>query len=173
MSVPRPAPRSQRGGGLIEILVAVVVVSIGFLAVARMQVEGMRFSQGAYHRSQAYFMASDIVDRMRANVAGVRAGHYDAVSTAAGLEDPGCGARQCLPDEIADQDRFDWSALVHPSADGAASARVPVLPSMGDAAASGTVAGADGRYTVTVRWPTVVGRERAWDDITVSFATEL
>ena len=164
----RGPARGQRGVGLIEILVAVVIISIGFLAAARMQVEGMRFSQEAYHRSQAYFMASDMIDRMRANIAGVRAGHYDSVATAKQLENPGCGAMQCMPDEIAAQDRYDWSALIHP----AEGARLAVLPTMGDASPSASVAGGDGRYTVTVRWPTVVDSAQGWDDVTVAFVTE-
>ena len=160
--------------GLIEILVALVIISIGFLAAARMQVEGMRFSQGAYHRSQAYFMASDMIDRMRANIEGVRAGSYDDVTTASGLTDPGCDAVQCLPAKIAEQDRYDWSVLIHPPADedGSASDRLAVLPTIGTTVPEARVLGSDGRYTVTVTWPTVIDKEQVDDSLAISFVTE-
>jgi len=69
----------QRGIGFIEILITIALLSIGFLALARMQVEGMRFSQSAYFQSQAYFLASDMINRMRTNTDGVRDGHYDNI----------------------------------------------------------------------------------------------
>ena len=46
----------QSGVGLLEVLIALIILSFGFLATARMQVEGMRYSQGAYNLSQAKFM---------------------------------------------------------------------------------------------------------------------
>ncbi len=141
----------QRGIGLIEILVAVVILAVGFLATARMQVAGMRFSQSAYFESQAYFMAGDMIARMRANVAGVRAGEYDNLGTAQGATNPGCSTKMCSPSEIADQDVFDWSQHLH-SATGGASF-VPLLPSSDAVAAQGSVARlAGGQYSVTIVW---------------------
>jgi len=69
--------QKQKGVGLLEILITVLLLSIGFLAAAKMQVQGMRFSQSAYIEAQAYFMISDMMDRMRSNAKGVRAKHYD------------------------------------------------------------------------------------------------
>ncbi len=80
----------HKGIGLIEILIAVVIMSLGFLAAARMQVEGMRFSQSAYYQSQAYFLASDMIDRMRSNITGVENGYYDDQATSSEADDPGC-----------------------------------------------------------------------------------
>ncbi|MFK7892804.1 MAG: type IV pilus modification protein PilV [Granulosicoccus sp.] len=67
---------NERGIGLIEILIAVVVISIGFLATARMQVDSMRLSQSAYFQTQAAFLASEMIDRMRSNLPGVTSGFY-------------------------------------------------------------------------------------------------
>jgi len=46
--VKRHTPRNltrQKGVGLIEVLLAVIILSIGFLAAARMQVEGIAANQ--------------------------------------------------------------------------------------------------------------------------------
>lgn len=60
-------PRRQRGLGLIEVLVAALVLSIGLLGIAGLNLMGMRNNHGAYMRSQATFLAQDILDRMRGN----------------------------------------------------------------------------------------------------------
>lgn len=173
---PPPAPASPpgaaRGVGLIEILVAVLLLSIGFLAVARMQVQGMRISQDAYHRSQAYFLAADMIDRMRSNVPGVLAGHYDDLKTAKDLADPGCAAKSCSASELAAQDRHDWSEHLHP----AAGDRVAALPSSDVATARGeisTVAGTDGLYTVTLYWNETIGGADSEQSLAMNFATEI
>ncbi len=141
----------QHGVGLVEILVAVVILAVGFLATARMQVTGMRFSQSAYFESQAYFMAGDMLARMRANVDGVKGESYDGLSTAAGVSDPGCLGKLCSPAEIAEQDKYDWSQHLH-TAD-ADSSFMPLLPSSTDVPAKGSVSRlAGGQYSITIVW---------------------
>ena len=160
--------RRERGVGLIEVLVSVVILSIGLLAAARMQVEGMRFSQSAYHRSQAYFLASDIIDRMRANGVGVRAGAYDGAETAAGLAAPDCAATGCSPAQIAQRDIAQWSAALHPA--GAAGAAIAALPSGPGIQAIGRIAAVgENAYTVTMSWAETVGGELAEESLSLSF----
>ena len=161
----------QRGVGFIEILVAVVIVSIGFLAAAQMQVQSMRSSQGAYYRSQAYFLASEMVDRMRANVRGVREGRYDGRKTSASATDPGCADTACTPQLIADQDVFDWSASLHTSTD---SGRPPLLPSVTGASAGGEIirTGA-GRYTIRMSWGEIVDGDPTASTLDIAFVAEL
>ena len=65
--------RRERGFSLIEVLVALLVLSIGLLGLAALQAQGMRFNHDAYVRTQATHIAYDIVDRMRANTANVAA----------------------------------------------------------------------------------------------------
>ena len=57
----------QRGASLIEVLVAIVIVSFGLLGVAGIIVNALKNSHSAYGRSQASWLANDIIDRMRAN----------------------------------------------------------------------------------------------------------
>jgi type IV pilus assembly protein PilV len=59
--------RNARGMTLIEVLVALVVLSVGLLGIAGMQMTTLRNNLGAHLRSQATVLAYDITDRMRAN----------------------------------------------------------------------------------------------------------
>ncbi len=70
-------PRSCRGFTLIEVLVAIVILSVGLLGLAGLQVSGLRNNQEAYLRSQATIIAEDVFDRMRANRAAAQNGDYD------------------------------------------------------------------------------------------------
>lgn len=69
---PQPffAPR-QKGVGLIEVLVTLLILSTSLLALGAMQNRSLQFNQGAYFRSQANIFAYDILDRMRVNLANL------------------------------------------------------------------------------------------------------
>ena len=69
--------RLQRGATLIEVLVALLVLSIGLLGVAALQVSALQTNQSAHVRSQASVLAYDIADRMRANRDVAMAGGYN------------------------------------------------------------------------------------------------
>jgi type IV pilus assembly protein PilV len=70
-------PRPQRGFTLVEALVALVVLSIGLLGVAALQLSSLQSNSSAASRSQATLLAYEIVDRMRANQVAARNGEYD------------------------------------------------------------------------------------------------
>lgn len=71
MNEPLPAPRSltrrQRGVGMIEVLVAIVVLAFGLLGLAGLQTRVLAYSQSSLFRSQAAALTDDILDRMRAD----------------------------------------------------------------------------------------------------------
>lgn len=77
---PVAAPASQRGVSLIEVLIAVLVLSIGLLGLAGLQATALQANQGAHLRSQAVNLAYDMSDRMRANRARALSGAYDDVA---------------------------------------------------------------------------------------------
>lgn len=68
--------KSQRGTTLIETLVALVVLSVGLLGIAALQMTSLRNNRGAHLRSQAQVLAYDIADRMRANREAAMADAY-------------------------------------------------------------------------------------------------
>jgi type IV pilus assembly protein PilV len=72
----RAARICQRGMTLIEILVAIVVLSVGLLGLAGLQLKGLQVNQGSIYRWQAAMLAEDIADRIRADRAGALANNY-------------------------------------------------------------------------------------------------
>jgi type IV pilus assembly protein PilV len=59
--------RSQRGITLLEVLISIVVLSVGLLGHAGLQTASLKNNTSAFQRSQATMLTYDIVDRMRAN----------------------------------------------------------------------------------------------------------
>lgn len=163
--------QAQSGVGLIEILIAVLLISIGFLAAAQMQVQGMRNSRSSYHQSQAHLLANDIIDRMRINFDGVTSGFYDDLSTSAAATNPHCSTKVCNNNELAQQDLFDWSANLHPL--NGESNFIPVLPSSDKIPAQGTVTpSAQGGYEVTIVWGDSINGGESKQSLTMNFVPE-
>src|SRR5580692_3398722 len=71
-----------RGFTLIEVLVSLVVLSIGLLGMAKLVLVSSHANDSAYLRSQATALAYEILDKMRANPAGAIAGNYNTAINA-------------------------------------------------------------------------------------------
>lgn len=100
----------QSGTTLIEVLVSLLVLSVGMLGMAGLQGVSLRGNQAAYFRTMAGTLSVDIVERMRANLAAVEAGNYDDVGGAATAN---CfTAVGCSGTQMAAQDVLEWSATV-------------------------------------------------------------
>lgn len=65
------------GFSLIEVLVALLVLAVGVLGAAALQMNALKYNQTAAVRSHATLLAYDILDRMRANREAALAGDYD------------------------------------------------------------------------------------------------
>jgi type IV pilus assembly protein PilV len=57
----------EKGYSLLEVLIALVVLAIGLLGLAGLQMQGLKDNHSSSLRSQATYLASDILDRMQAN----------------------------------------------------------------------------------------------------------
>ena len=106
---------SQQGYTLIEVLVALLIVSIGLLGMAALQVTALKQNQNAYERSQAFLAAYDIVDRMRANGTGFDAGDYfgntDSFDDSDGA-DTSCEGSVCSASQMASYDLNNWKMTI-------------------------------------------------------------
>lgn len=68
----------QSGSSLIEVLITVLVLSIGLLGMATLQFDAIKLNHDAFLRSQAVNLAYDMSDRIRSNRSAARNGDYDA-----------------------------------------------------------------------------------------------
>ena len=72
---------AQRGVGLIEVLVAVLLLSIAFLGVAALQAKALSTNNSAMARSMATMASYSILDAMRADHAAAVDGSYNIASS--------------------------------------------------------------------------------------------
>jgi type IV pilus assembly protein PilV len=101
--------RPRQGGlSMIEVLVAIVIISLGLLGMAGLQASGLRTSQSAFYRAQAAQFANDMAERMRANLGDAR--NYALALSASAPSGT----------TVRDRDRADWLARVAtlPAGDG-------------------------------------------------------
>ena len=117
--------KEQKGFSLVEVLVAMLVLSIGLLGLAALQTTSMKFNTDSYNRTQATYFAYDIIDRMRANSTAVAdGGAYDIETTPAAAAflvstDPACDTSSCNSASMAAYDLGKWykrMSLVLPGA---------------------------------------------------------
>lgn len=102
----------RNGFTLLEVLIALLVFSLGLLGMAGLLAVSVRTNHGAYLRTQATFLAQSMADRMRANMLGVwnlaYNGTYDSTTT--GNSGTTClGATSCGWAAVAARDQMIWS----------------------------------------------------------------
>jgi type IV pilus assembly protein PilV len=102
---------SNRGFTLVEVLVALVVLSIGLLGLAGLQSRGLQFNQGAVMRTHATQLIYDLSDRMRANINAFETGAY--LGTGTGTATASCHTTSgCSPAQMAADDLAKWNQAV-------------------------------------------------------------
>ena len=74
--------RSIRGFTLLEVLVAVLIFSLGLMGLAGLLAISVKTNHAAYMRTQATFLAQGMADRMRANNLGLWNSSYNLATTA-------------------------------------------------------------------------------------------
>jgi len=94
---------NEAGFSLVEVLIALVIMSVGMLGIAGLYVEGMKAGRTSTFRHHAVTLASDVADRIRANpTAGVV---YEGVG---GNNDCVLGNIDCTPAQMAANDIDLW-----------------------------------------------------------------
>ena len=122
------SPKAQKGVGLIEVLVSMLILSICMLGMAALQTVALRNGQSAQSRSMAGIMSNSITDAMRANITEARSGAYNS-STCEVNDDPG--------GTLADSDITAWV--------------ISLKRAIGQSAC-GTVTCQGGQCDITVEW---------------------
>lgn len=98
-----------RGFTILEVLIALLVFSLGLLGMAGLLVISVKTNHSAYLRTQASFMAQSMGDRMRANLPRVWAGDYDGTySGTTGDTDPCPSGTACTRENVATRDKSQF-----------------------------------------------------------------
>ncbi len=144
-----------QGFTLIEVLVTLVILAIGMLGLAGLQLSALRNNTNAYERSQATLLAYDIIDRARANSS-------ESYAIAMGTEPTNVhcygSAKNCTPAELAESDINQWKCSLgawQGDTDCQKLANdlhaITTMSSLTNGDGSITIE-ADGRLTVTITW---------------------
>ena len=101
----------RRGIALMEAMIAILLLSIGALGYAALQIKGLSASSSSMWRSKAGNLAYEMADRMRANRAGAMAGAYNNLGAPQTITDCGAAA-DCSPVRMALLDHGQWNATL-------------------------------------------------------------
>ena len=101
--------KQQSGMGMIEALIALLVISIGLLGIAALQLTSLRQSSSANWHSQAVWYSYEMTDRINANRAAF--GAYNNLDTANNPSQD-CQLGECNPAEMVTADLEEWKVLV-------------------------------------------------------------
>ncbi|MEW8029915.1 MAG: type IV pilus modification protein PilV [Candidatus Thiodiazotropha sp.] len=92
--------RNYQGMTLVEVLIAAIIVAIGLLGVASMQIAALQGSSSAGYRSRAIDFATALSDRMHANLIAVAENNYlrnPACDSVSGPAVPNCAMTPTMP----------------------------------------------------------------------------
>ena len=107
----------QRGAGLIEVLVAILILAIGLLGMAGMTAASIKYNQMSRMRGAGVLLVNDLAERARVNVLGFDAGSYDSPNnkkysfSTTLTNESGCsdlGANKCTAGDLATYDVNQW-----------------------------------------------------------------
>ena len=97
------ADKNQRGFSLVEVLIALIIMSVGMLGIAGLYVQSMQAGRTSLFRHHAVTLAGDIADRIRANpTAGVAYAGIGADNNCVGT------GIDCDAGQMASNDIFLW-----------------------------------------------------------------
>lgn len=112
----------QQGFSFIESLLALFILTVGLLGVAAMHAQSMRTGYVAVQRMSVVSKGEEILERMRANPAGI-------ADYAGAPQSFGCSSgNTCLPAQMAADDLFVWMAEVNSMFPGVPVVNIQVLP---------------------------------------------
>ncbi len=142
-----PAVSKQRGAGIVEMLVSLLILAVGLLGVLSLQASGLSSNQRAEFVGEAQVLAQDMADRILAfgsletnGNRGAFTGEYGAIDTNNPVTDPNCEAPAgggCNPLNTVAYDQSEWQQLFNTSS----------LPS-----GRGTVTWVAPIYTIRIYW---------------------
>ncbi|SFP99992.1 type IV pilus assembly protein PilV [Geopseudomonas sagittaria] len=135
--------RRQRGVSLIEVMVTILILSIGLLGVAGLQSRLQMSEMEAYQRSQALLLLNDMANRVATN--RNRAADYETTSATP------LGAAMTCPSALSTRqeiDRAEWCQALQGAAESIGNAKMgAMIGGRGCVESLGS-----GEYLITVAW---------------------
>jgi len=99
----------QQGVTLIEAMIALLVISVGLLGIASLQITAMSQNTSALNHNKAVWIAYTISDRIRANLPAFAA--YNGINTTnTYLQD--CEGTECNNAQMVIADAADWQTMM-------------------------------------------------------------
>jgi type IV pilus assembly protein PilV len=140
----------QDGFTILEVLVSLVILSIGLLGTAKLMLYSSHANDSAYLRSQATDLAYEILDNMRANRQQALAGAYTTALATAPVN-PGfacTGATACSQSNLALYDVYTWQERLNANSGTAPAGALPA----GAGSVAITLNGSQTTAVITVQW---------------------
>lgn len=97
--------RGSRGFTLIEVLITVLILAIGLLGLASLQMTSLNSQVEAYQRAQAVLLLEDMANRIRANAVAAKAGDYTVGAQYGLLTEEDCSTKT----DAAARDLCEWN----------------------------------------------------------------
>lgn len=145
-------PSPQHGFSMLEVLVAMVVLSIGALGIMGLVLSAQQANEQALQRGRAALLASDMLERIRANATDQALAIYhvgDGIGGGQSQSGPDCRRTFCSVTQMAAFDLADWERqITRAQTDGAATDGLPEARGCIDMTASGN----SREITVTLAW---------------------
>ena len=140
---------------MIEVLVAIVLLSVGVLGATGMQLFALHSNRNALSRVTTIQMAGDLADRIEVNEGTA----YGPVAlTAIPAVAINCNVNPCSPTQMATYDITQWRCAINPlNSSGVAHSSCTGLGATARGLPDGrsSISSANGEYTITVEWSAV------------------
>lgn len=132
--------KNAGGFTLLEVMVALLIFSIGLLGLVGLQSAAIQDNGRAFNRLQANLLAYDMLDRMRANRDAAINGSYD-IGTGSPPSATACtGSTTCSSAQMASYDKSEWKQSV-----------ANAFPN-GDGSVTSLGGGADTQFRISIQW---------------------
>ncbi|OHV11492.1 type IV pilus modification protein PilV [Kushneria phosphatilytica] len=110
------ARATQQGFSLLEVLVTLVLLTVGMLGVVGLVLHARQANEQALANTRATLLVEDLLERMRANTTAAALEVYGAstsvVPTQINKPERDCRATECSPAEMARFDLYDWAQQI-------------------------------------------------------------
>ncbi len=105
----------EQGFSLLEVLIALLVLSVGLLGIAGLQTISLKYNHQSYERTQATVLISEMFEKITANPVAARGGSFDAIAdtdTSGSFTGYGSCPTNCTPAQLATFELFRWKRSI-------------------------------------------------------------